>query len=311
MAKYPSEIFGYPHFNSGKQAQETRSRHWCPFVDKRCYKQSRLLDYPFGVCSAHVNGNEVALCPRRFLDGHTVFTDIAQHHFGTTSDILVFPEVRLGKIGSFDFVMVKHEPMSAEIADFAVVEFQTGQTTGTGQLVQGLRDYLAGQRIAYRSYRFGLNLYDIWKRTFTQILNKGVILESWRKKIYWVVQESVYADLATRYNLQTLTLDPQNATLFALYGLQTQGQRFAVVSSRLVSASIDQLFAAFRNNPNIPSEEDFVHTLKCKIEGQAHLSLHLGRASSKAAIDVPPPTESGRVHEPDVDYPAGGLFDNL
>ena len=220
MAKYPSEIFGYPHSNTSSKATEVRAKHWCRFVDKVCYKQSRLIDYPFGVCSAHVNGDEVALCPRRFLDGHTVFTDIAQHHFKTINDILVFSEIRLEDIGSFDFVMVKHRPMSPEIEDFAAIEFQTGQTTGTGKLVQGLKDYLEGKDILQKSYGFGLNLYDIWKRTFTQILNKGVIMENWKKKIYWVVQEPVYKYFETRYSLQSLDLQPEHSTIFALYNLK-------------------------------------------------------------------------------------------
>ncbi len=33
MPKYPSEIFGFPHFARDSQAEETRARHWCPFVD--------------------------------------------------------------------------------------------------------------------------------------------------------------------------------------------------------------------------------------------------------------------------------------
>src|SRR3989304_811796 len=118
MAKYPSEIFGYPRSNTTSKAVEAREKHWCPFVDKVCYKQSRLIDFPFGVCSAHFKGDEVALCPRRFLDRHTVFTHIARIHFNTTSNIRVFPEIRLSDVGSFDFVMLRHKPLSAEIEDF-------------------------------------------------------------------------------------------------------------------------------------------------------------------------------------------------
>lgn len=41
----------------------------------------------------------------------------------------------LPKSGSIGCGTVKHKPMSPEIEDFAAIEFQTGQTTGTGQLV--------------------------------------------------------------------------------------------------------------------------------------------------------------------------------
>ncbi|MCX7886533.1 MAG: NotI family restriction endonuclease [Verrucomicrobiae bacterium] len=277
--KYPSEIFGYPYYNTTPTAQETRAKHWCPFVNKACCKQSRLINYPFGVCTAHVNDEEIALCPRRFLDGHTVFTDIAQHCFHTTNDILVFSEVGLTDIGNFDFVMVKHKPMSSEIEDFAAIEFQTGQTTNTGKLVQGLKDFMAGQIINYKPYGFGVNFFDIWKRTFAQVLNKGVIMEIWKKKIYWVVQEPVYKFFEAKYNLQHLAYKPQHSTVFALYDLVPERQSFALKTSRKISASMDQLFDAFRTNPNIPPLEKFLSGLKRKIETQAQISLHLGRPS--------------------------------
>lgn len=310
MAKYPSEIFGYPHSNTSKEAREIRAKHWCPFVNKVCYKQSRLIDYPFGVCSAHVNDDEVALCPRRFLDGHTVFTDIARLHFKTVNDILVFSEIRLEDIGSFDFVMLKHKPMSTEIEDFVAIEFQTGQTTGTGQLVRGLKDYLRGEGVVQKSYGFGLNLYDIWKRSFTQILNKGVIMENWRKKIYWVVQEPVYKYFEARYNLQSLKFQPRYSTVFALYDLKRKKQQFELVASRKISASMDQLFAALRNNPNIPSLEKFLEGLNRKIEGEAQISLCLGRPTKTSAIDVKPPTASGKVRESPGEYSKKDLFDD-
>ena len=302
MAKYPSEIFGYPHSNKGSKAIEIRAKHWCPFVDKVCYKQSRLIDYPFGVCSAHVNDDEVALCPRRFLDSHTVFTDIAQHHFNTVNDILVFSEIRLEGVGSFDFVMVKHKPMSPEIEDFAAIEFQTGQTTGTGQLVQGLKDYLRGESVFQKSYGFGLNIYDIWKRSFTQILNKGVIMENWQKKIYWVVQEPVYRYFETRYNLQNLEFQPQHSTVFTLYDLKRTKEAFELVASRKISASMDRLFSAFSSNPNIPSVEKFLEAIKRKIEGEAQIALRLGRPTKTPTIDVKPPTASGKVRESPGEY---------
>jgi hypothetical protein len=222
----------------------------------------------------------------------------------------VFSEIRLEDVGSFDFVMVKHKPMSAEIEDFVAIEFQTGQTTGTGQLVQGLKDYLGAKSVAQKSYGFGLNLYDIWKRSFTQVLNKGVIMENWGKKIYWVVQEPVYKYFEARYNLQPLDFQPQHSTVFALYDLRPSGQMFELIASRKISASMDQLFAAFRNNPNIPSVTKFLEVLKRKIEGEAQISLRLGRSTKSSTIDVKPPTASGKVRESPGEYSKKDLFDD-
>jgi hypothetical protein len=297
VEKYPSEIFGHPHYATDEKAVADRRNYWCPFVDKVCYKQSRLINHPFGVCSARVGEEQVALCPRRFLDNHSVFSDIARHHFKTINDILVFPEIHLKDIGSFDFVMLKHKPMSVEIADFVVIEFQTGQTTGTGKLVEGLTDFLAGRSLAYKSYNFGLNTYDIWKRTFTQILNKGVVMESWKHKIFWVVQEPIYKNFETRYNLQDIGFHNKHSTVFALYDLKPSREKFDLIATRKTSASIDQLFASFRHNPNIPSLETFVKSLQAKIIGQAQISLRLDQPTERLSLDVKRPTSSGRVRE--------------
>lgn len=299
MSKYPSEIFGHPFSSDHTQAQLDRERHWCPFVDKMCFKKSRLIDYPFGVCSAYIAGGDVALCPRRFLDGHTIFTDIAHHHFGGTNDLLVFPEIRLPNAGSFDFVMVKHKPMSTQIEDFVAIEFQTGQTTGTGELVAGLEDFVRGDRTFYRSYNFGLNSYDIWKRTFTQVLTKGVIMEAWGRKIFWVIQEPIYQDFERRYALHDLGFDKYQTTVFALYDLTRSAGKFDLVATRKTSASIDRLFSAFRANPNMPRQEDFVATLQSKVAAEAQLSLQLGLPSKLASVDVRPPTSTGRLRDSD------------
>ncbi|MGB8644596.1 MAG: NotI family restriction endonuclease [Anaerolineae bacterium] len=297
MPKFPSEIFGHPYYATDPKATADRRNHWCPFVDRVCYKRSRLVDYPFGACSCHSQDNNIAICPRRFLDQNRVFADIAEHHFGTLHDILVFPEVGLSKIGNFDFVMVRHKPLSAEIEDFAVIEFQTGQTTSTGALVQGFVDFMHGEDVSNKTYQFGLNTYDIWKRTFTQILNKGVILESWGHKIYWVVQEHIYDYFATRYNLQNIGFHTDHSTVFALYDLKHAPDRLDLVPTRMTSATIDQLFAAFRNNPNIPPLPEFVQVLQKRVQSRAQLSLQLDQPDRSSRLDVHRSREAG-----DADY---------
>jgi hypothetical protein len=297
VAKYPSEIFGYPHYNRSEEAQRARGNHWCPFVDKKCYKQSRLVDFPFGVCSTHFNKEDVAVCPRRFLDKNRTFLDLALHYFGSVNDILVFSEVHLPKAGSFDFVMLKHAPLSIKIEDFVIIEFQTGQTTSTGHLVRGFKEFLNGESIAYRTYKFGLNLYDIWKRTFTQVLNKGIILENWGHKIYWVVQEPVYQNFEARYNLGEIGYGQEHSTNFAIYNLASQEDHFELVASRMTSASIDQLFNAFRSNPDIPSKDTFIGVLQAKIEAEIHLKLDLHGVSERKSLDVKPPASTGRLRD--------------
>lgn len=276
MPKHPAEVFGYRINVQSREARKARKRHWCPFANQKCDKKSRLIRYPMGVCSAQYGAKVIALCPKRFLQDHTVFRDIADHYFGGSNDLLIFSEVALRDVGTFDYVMVKHEPMSSEIQDFAIIEFQTGQTTGTGELVRGLQDFLSGHGLEGENYGFGLNLADIWKRSLTQILNKGIVVERWRQKIYWVVQEPVYQDLLGRYSLKAMTYHQSHATVFALYDLKPVGSRYDLFRTQIESSTTDHLFEAFRNNPRIPSKDDFVDKLGRKLKARLGLKLKPG-----------------------------------
>ncbi|NOY60494.1 MAG: hypothetical protein GXO75_16405 [Calditrichaeota bacterium] len=303
MHKYPSEIFGHYWKDKSEKALTDREKHLCPFHGTVCFKQSRLMDIPFGVCTAHYDGYELALCPRRFLENSLVFRNIAEHHFKTLHNILVFSEVGLKGIGNFDFVMIKHKPMSIEIEDFVVIEFQTGQTTSTGKLVDGFRDFMANGCLNKELfYAFGINSYDIWKRTFTQILNKGIILEKWKKKIYWVVQDQIFEYFRKKYRLNTLHYDESHATIFALYDLKETKDSFSLYSTRILSSTIDDLFNAFRQNDDIPPVEQFIERLQTKIQKDLKLSLRLDIDKSSKYIDTQKPGSTGRIREDFQDY---------
>jgi hypothetical protein len=141
-----------------KQARDHREQHWCPFADDLCDKRSRLIDYPMGVCSVRYGDEIIALSPRRFLQDNTVFYDIADHYFQTRNDLLIFPEVSIpgGRhLGVFDYVMVKHKPLSSEIEDFVAIELQTAQTTGTGSSCKRWRTSCTGERLRGRATASG------------------------------------------------------------------------------------------------------------------------------------------------------------
>ncbi|MBM4461561.1 MAG: hypothetical protein FJ011_28030 [Chloroflexi bacterium] len=104
----PAEVFGYPINNRSPEAERARKRHWCRFTDALCNKTSRLIDYPFGVCSADHHGEICAVCPRRFEEPGTfagtprVLSDIALHYFGDHNNVILFPEVGLPNVGKKD-----------------------------------------------------------------------------------------------------------------------------------------------------------------------------------------------------------------
>lgn len=276
--KHPAEVFGHPIDVNTTQAKADRAQHWCPFAKQVCDKQSRLIDYPMGVCSVQYGQEVIALSPRRFLQDNTVFYDIADHHFGAQSDLLLFKEISVPgnrSLGRFDYVLVKHKPLNSEVEDFVVIEFQTGQTTSTGHLVQALEDFMQGKAIQDESYGFGLNLADIWKRTFTQILTKGIALENWGRKIYWVIQTPIYQDFLDRYELHGMSYEGDHSTVFAIYDLQRAGERYELCQTRIESSTINDLFQAFRTNLEVPPKEVFVARLEKEIRKQTGAKLQV------------------------------------
>lgn len=267
----PVEIFGYPIWNQSKVAQNVRERHWCPFLDHRCVKKSRLIDFPFGVCSAEHNGRVHAICPHRFeehgsIEGVSrVLEDIALHYFGNFNNTVVFSEIRLPNVGNIDYVLVRHKPMKSEVEDFVSVEFQSDSTTSTGGLVQGIRDFFQGHDLQDQSYKFGINTYDSIKRSLTQLMNKGIVYETWDTKCYWVIQEYIYANLVSRYGFKTDGFSPRHASRFALYNLTPQGGRLALKPSRFISTTVEEVYQAMRNNPGMPNKDRFVQHLNAKL----------------------------------------------
>ena len=171
-------------------------------------------------------------------------------------------------VGAIDYVLVRHKPMKAEVDDFVAVEFQGDSTTGTGALVQGMRDFNAGQDVKTQNYHFGMNTYDTIKRSVTQLLNKGIVYEAWDLKCYWIIQEYIYANLVNRYGLTKEGYDAEHASRFALYDITRTGERLTLTLSRVLSTTVDEVYQAMKNNPSLPNKDAFVQVLNTKLRAK-------------------------------------------
>lgn len=237
-------------------------------------QKSRLLEYPFGVCSVELRGQIYTTCPHRFEEQGSiediakVLEDIAIHYFGNFDNTLVFPEVKLPNIGSIDYVLVRHKPMRPIVEDFVAVELQSDSTTGTGGLIQSLRDFWEGVHLEERTYQFGMNTYDTIKRSMTQLFNKGIVYETWNTKCYWVIQEYIYANLIKRYGFKTEGFCQEDASRFALYNLARQGNHLTLTPARFISTSVEEVYQAMRHNPDLPDKDRFVQTLTTKLQAK-------------------------------------------
>lgn len=275
----PAEIFGYPIANHSTKAQTVRERYWCPFTNRLCNKKSRLIDFSFGVCSVERNGEIHIICPRRFEEQGTIegvskiLEDIALHYFGDCDNTIAFSEVRLPNVGSIDYVLVRHKPLKPQVEEFVSVEFQSDSTTSTGRLVQGIRDFFEGRDVQGRTYKFGMNTYDTIKRAIIQLMNKGIVYEAWDTKSYWVVQEYIYANLVDRYGFKEEGFSSRDASRFALYNLVHQDECLTLSPSRFISTTVDEVYQAMRNNPNLPDKDKFVQHLNNKLKARLNVQF--------------------------------------
>ena len=72
----------------------------------------------------------------------------------------------------------------------------------------------------------------------------------------------------------TFTTGSTDPNVFAIYDLVRDADTYALTLQRFVSASVDILFNALRQNPNVPEKDEFVAGLQARIEqGKPHLRL--------------------------------------
>ena len=269
----PNEIFTYPTDNITEEALKTRTTYHCKFLGRKCDKQSRMIDYPMGICSVNFNHHKPIICPHRFLEDNLVFSEASMDIFGTIDNVIVFSEVKIPKVGNFDFVLVKHKPLSNKIEDFCVVEFQSDSTTATGELVKSMKDFMANDFFPDKKYRFGMNTYNTIKLSYIQMLIKGQVMEKWGKHIIWVMQDFVFSNMVNRFGLIDLEYDFEKKNKYHLYDLNEKEGEYKLTSTQKYSTSVANLLKAFTHQPT-PNIDTFIKVLDERIK--LKLGIHLG-----------------------------------
>ena len=178
---------------------------------------------------------------------------------------MLFSEVGLNGIGTFDFVLVKHKPISNKVEDFCFVEFQSDSTTGTGKLVSALKEFINGESVTEKSYAFGMNTYNTIKLSYIQMLIKGQVMESWNKNIYWIIQDFVFNNMISRFNLKDLEYDKELNTNYHIYDLHESDNIYELKLLDIKSTTIANLIKAFTHQPT-PDINQFIEKLEEKIK---------------------------------------------
>jgi hypothetical protein len=186
------EVFGYPTDNFSDEADRHRTKKLCPFNNKvpNCTKDK--ANDPLGTCCVGAGDGVAITCPIRFRQDWIIADHGAEFFFGDNAKWTSLTEVKLkdkyGKsAGNIDLVLVAYDDYG-KITDFGALE------------VQGV--YISGNvRKPFEYYmqdpkgRAAMNWknQDYWpgpdylsssrKRLAPQLIFKGGILHTWKKKI--------------------------------------------------------------------------------------------------------------------------------
>ena len=141
----------------------------CPFLGRKCLKNRKSEpDVAIGTCAVTHSDKDVVICPSRFLERQVIFTDclpLIRHEPG--NELHIIPEVGIPG-GTVDYFLATTR--SGRVRDFAGIEIQTLDTTGTlwpeRQRFAQSKGVAVERADATSTKPFGMN----WKMTAKTIL---------------------------------------------------------------------------------------------------------------------------------------------
>lgn len=275
-----AEIFGFPVEVESVKAQRYRSQKLCPFNNKvpNCTKDK--ANNPLGVCSVWHNNTSVITCPTRYREDWIIIENAANFAFGPNANWTSLSEIKLTdkngqSAGNIDFVIVQYND-KGQLIDFISLEVQGVYISGN--LRNPFESYISNPSKDFE-WPTGYNypkpdyLSSSRKRLIPQMLYKGGIFQSWKKKQAVALQKSFFDTLP---NLPTTNKSKADIAWF-LYDLKynkDQNQNNLVL--------IDTIYTEFEpallriTNPEPGSLSDFTTIL------QNRLDEHLDKNSPDA-----------------------------
>jgi hypothetical protein len=268
-----AEVFGFPVENMSGDAINHRKGRLCPFHNPsgpNCTKNS-VVD-PLGVCSIVDGARRAITCPVRFRESNLIVSDAAQFLFPDSKrPPIALTEVRLpdmhGKsAGNIDIALVMLDN-NGTIADFGALEVQAVYVSGN--VGRAFKEYMKDSAANYRmkwptkNYPKPDYLSSSRKRLAPQLIYKGGILNSWKKKMAVAVHRVFFEHLPV-----LPVVDPVEAEIaWLVYDLKYNASKQLYRLERVTSVytkfgpSLDTI-----TNPEPGAVADFVKYLDKRIK---------------------------------------------
>jgi hypothetical protein len=272
-----AEVFGHVLDDMSTKAINDRKHRLCPFNNKvpNCTKDK--AKNPLGVCSVLYRENSpVITCPIRFREDWIITSDASSFFFEEETQWSSLTEVRLNEAneksaGNIDVVLVAYDN-KGKIIDFGALEVQAVYISGN---VRDPFEYYMSNPSIYKNFDWRGQpnfprpdyLSSSRKRLAPQLLFKGGILHSWRKKIAVALNKSFYQ------TLPELTRVPKSQAeiVWLLYDLVSVNENG---NEHLKLVKIDEVYTEFKpalfsiTTPMPGNVNDFVGRLQEKLDEQ-------------------------------------------
>jgi len=267
-----AEVFGHLITDQTSTAARFRKNRLCPFGNNvpNCTKD-KAKD-PLGVCSIYHNDDVVITCPIRFRQGWSITDDAADFFFQSGAKWSSLTEVRLndrmGKAaGNIDVVLTAYDD-KGKVYDFGALEIQAVYISGNVRtpFEHYMSDPTTHQNMDWSSqpnYPRPDYLSSSRKRLVPQLLFKGGILSSWKKKIAVALNRSFFETLP-----ELKRVEKENAEIaWLVYDLKLEAGRFQL-------EKVDTVYTEFQpalltiTQPVPGRLEDFISVLQAKLDEQ-------------------------------------------
>ena len=267
-----AEVFGFPIINQTAKAKRYRDKKLCPFNNKvpNCTKDK--ANDPLGVCSVFHCNHPVITCPSRFREDWLIIENAAKFAFSEKTKWTSLSEIKLldnngQSAGNIDFVIVAYNE-KGQLIDFVSLEVQGVYISGN--LRNPFDSYLNKPSQEFNwssSYNSPKPDYlsSSRKRLIPQILYKGGIFHTWRKKQTVALQKSFFDTLP---KLPTVTKEKADIAWF-LYDLILDNTTNQYNLTLVETVYTEFEAALFRiTTPEPGKVEDFITILQDKLDEQ-------------------------------------------
>jgi hypothetical protein len=206
MPRHPlAEVFGFRPDDFSTDAERHRQYRLCPFNNRvpNCTKDK--ANDPLGVCSVLESSGDIAItCPVRFRQNWSIAVDAARFFFPSELAWTSLTEIRLNdrhgsSAGNIDVVLVAYDDLG-RLVDFGALEVQAVYVSGN--IRRPFEYYMADPTSRHTmdwskqvNYPRPDYLSSSRKRLAPQLIYKGGILHSWKKKQAVALHRSFFETL--------------------------------------------------------------------------------------------------------------------